>query len=105
MCIRDRFFMPPSAHLAGLYGRVDALRGVHKAPANEVVRGALNLEYLVTKGEQEGLNPKGINVIRGFNGYLKVWGARTLGGDDNGEFKYINVRRPLLFIEESIDEG
>ena len=78
---------------------------MHKAPANEVVRGALNLAYLTTRGEQEGLNPAGVNVIRGFNGNIKVWGARTLGGDANGEFRYINVRRLLLFLRESIDEG
>ena len=91
--------------MAGIYARVDQERGVHKAPANEVVRGALALEYLVSKNEQDGLNPDGINVIRGFNGNLKVWGARTLGGDDNGEFKYINVRRLMNFLRESIDEG
>jgi hypothetical protein len=100
-----RAFVPPSAHLAGIYSRVDETRGVHKAPANEVVRGALALEYLVTHEEQKGLNPDGINVIRGFNGNLKVWGARTLGGDGNGEFKYVNVRRLFNFLRESIDEG
>jgi Bacteriophage tail sheath protein len=100
-----RLFLPPSAHMAGIYARVDATRGVHKAPANEIVRGALALEYLVTLNEQKGLNPDGINVIRGFDGNLKVWGARTLGGDGNGEFKYINVRRLMNFLRESIDEG
>lgn len=100
-----RLFLPPSGHMAGIYARVDETRGVHKAPANETVRGALALEYLVTHNEQEGLNPDGVNVIRGFDGNLKVWGARTLGGDDNGEFKYINVRRLMNFMRESIDEG
>jgi len=100
-----RLFIPVSAYMAGIYARVDQTRGVHKAPANEVVRGALALEYSVTKGEQDGLNPDGINVIRGFSGNLKVWGARTLGGDKNGEFKYINVRRLFNFLRESIDEG
>ncbi len=100
-----RIFVPPSAHMAGIYSRVDETRGVHKAPANEIVRGALELEYLVTHNEQKGLNPDGVNVIRGFDGNLKVWGARTLGGDDNGEFKYINVRRLFNFLRESIDEG
>lgn len=98
-------FVPPSGHMAGIYARVDQERGVHKAPANEIVRGALGLEYLVTKNEQDGLNPDGINVIRGFDGNIRVWGARTLGGDDNGEFKYINVRRLMNFLRESIDEG
>jgi phage tail sheath protein FI len=97
--------VPPSGHMAGIYARVDEARGVHKAPANEVVRGALELKYLVSHNEQKGLNPAGINVIRGFDGNLKVWGARTLGGDDNGEFKYINVRRLMIFLRESIDEG
>jgi phage tail sheath protein FI len=98
-------FVSPSGHMAGVYARVDSVRGVHKAPANEIVQGALGLEYLVTKNEQDGLNPDGINVIRNFNGNIKVWGARTLGGDDNGEFKYINVRRLMNFLRESIDEG
>ena len=95
-------------HMAGIYSRVDAERGVHKAPANEVVRGALGLEYSVSKNEQAGLNPLGINVIRNLNGATRVWGARTLGGDTNqanAKVKYINVRRLLIFLEESIDEG
>lgn len=100
-----RLFVPPSGHLAGIYARVDETRGVHKAPANEKVRGALALEYLVSREEQKGLNPDGINVIRGFDGRLVVWGARTLGGDPNGEFKYINVRRLMNFLRESIDQG
>lgn len=98
-------FLPPSGHVAGVYARVDQSRGVFKAPANEQVRGALGLEYLVTRDEQKGLNPEGINVIRGFDGDIKIYGARTLGGDDNGEFKYINVRRVMNFLRESIDEG
>ena len=97
--------LPPSGHIAGIYARVDQTRGVHKAPANESVRGALGLAYLVSKNEQGSLNKAGINVIRGFDGNIKVWGARTLGGDDNGEFKYVNVRRLFLFLRESIDEG
>jgi len=98
-------FVPPSGHMAGVYARVDAERGVHKAPANVTPRGVLGLEYLTSKNEQDLLNPDGINVIRNLNGNIKVWGARTLGGDDNGEFKYINVRRLMLFLAESIDEG
>ena len=97
--------VPPSGHMAGVYARVDAERGVHKAPANVVVRGAIGLSYLTTKNEQDGLNPIGINVIRGFGGDIRVWGARTLGGDANGEFKYINVRRLMNFMRESIEEG
>jgi phage tail sheath protein FI len=100
-----RDFVPPSGHMAGIYARVDSLRGVHKAPANEVVRGALGLEARLSKADQDGLNPDGINVIRDLNGNINVWGARTLGGDANGEWKYINVRRLFLFLRESIDEG
>jgi phage tail sheath protein FI len=96
---------PPSGHIAGIYARVDGERGVHKAPANEVIRGALGVEQRLSKADQDGLNPDGINVIRQFNGNVTVWGARTLGGDKNGEWKYINVRRLFLFLRESIDEG
>jgi hypothetical protein len=97
--------LPPSGHIAGIYARVDQSRGVYKAPANETVVGAVGLAYLVTRDEQKGLNPKGINVIRGFDGNFKVYGARTLGGEDNGDYRYINVRRSMNFLKESIDEG
>jgi uncharacterized protein len=97
--------VPPSGHIAGVYARVDGQRGVHKAPANEVVRGALALTYQLTNGEQDLLNPRGVNAIRNFNGNILVWGARTLGGDANGELKYVNVRRLLSFLRESIEEG
>jgi Bacteriophage tail sheath protein len=97
--------VPPSGHVAGVYARVDTQRGVHKAPANEVVRGALDLRYRLSRADQMGLNPRGINAIRELNGNIRVWGARTLGGDANGEWKYVNVRRLFLFIRESIDEG
>lgn len=97
--------VPPSGHMAGVYSRVDSERGVHKAPANEVVRGAVGLHYVTTKAEQAGLNPIGVNVIRGFNGDIRIWGARTIGGDANGEYKYINVRRLMNFMRESIEEG
>jgi phage tail sheath protein FI len=98
-------YMPPSGHIAGIYARVDTARGVHKAPANEVVRGALDLRYKISKSQQDGLNPQGVNAIRDLNGNIRVWGARTIGGDANGEWRYINVRRLLLFLRESIDEG
>ena len=101
----DWVYAPPSGHIAGIYARVDAQRGVHKAPANEIVFGAIGLQYKVIKEEQELLNPKGINCIRYINGQIRVWGARTLGGDANEEFKYINVRRLFIFLCESIDEG
>lgn len=101
-------FVPPSGFMAGIYARVDATRGVHKAPANEVVLGAIGLEYQTSKNEQDGLNPGGINVIRSLNGGIRVWGARTLGGDTNeanGGIKYLNVRRLMNFLRESIEEG
>lgn len=97
--------LPPSGYLAGIYARSDSLRGVHKAPANEVIRGASEVEVRLSKADQDGLNPDGINIIRQFNGNVMVWGARTLGGDANGEWKYINVRRLFLYLRESIDEG
>jgi phage tail sheath protein FI len=98
-------YTPPSGHLAGIYARVDNDRGVHKAPANEPVIGALDLKYLISKARQDGLNPQGVNCIRNLNGNLTVWGARTLGGDANADLKYINVRRTLLFLRKSIEDG
>jgi phage tail sheath protein FI len=96
--------VPPGGSVVGIYARSDTERGVHKAPANEVVRGALNLEFNITKGEQDLLNPRGVNVIRSFPARgIRVWGARTISTDPL--WKYINVRRLFLFIEESIDEG
>ncbi|HEX6904112.1 MAG TPA: phage tail sheath subtilisin-like domain-containing protein [Thermoanaerobaculia bacterium] len=95
----------PSGHIAGIYARVDTERGVHKAPANEVVRGALGLAVRLSKADQDGLNPAGINCIRDLNGSITVWGARTLGGDANLEWKYVSTRRLFLFLRESIDEG
>lgn len=97
--------VPPSGHIAGIYARVDTNRGVHKAPANEPVLGALGLKYQISKALQDGLNPQGINCIRELNGNIRVWGARTIGGDANGEWRYINVRRTMLYLRESIDEG
>lgn len=97
--------VPPSGHVAGVYARVDNARGVHKAPANEPVTGALNVSQPLSKAEQDGLNPKGVNCIRVLNDNILVWGGRTVGGDANADLKYINVRRTLLFLRESIDEG
>lgn len=97
-------FIPPSGHIAGIYARSDIERGVHKAPANEVVRGVTELERKITSGEQDILNPDGINCIRAFPGRgLRVWGARTISSDSL--WKYVNVRRLFLYLEESIDEG
>ena len=100
-----RIYVPPSGHIAGIYARVDAERGVHKAPANEVVMGALGLRYTVSKPQQDGLNPAGVNCIRPLNGNIQVWGARTVGGDSNADVKYVNVRRTLLFLRKSIEQG
>ncbi|WP_371658255.1 phage tail sheath family protein [Streptomyces sp. NBC_00280] len=98
-------YQPPSGHLAGVYARVDTERGVHKAPANEVIRGALGLQTLVGKQGQAGLNPDGINVIRRFDGNNTVWGARTMAGASQAEWRYISSRRLFNFLRESIDEG
>jgi phage tail sheath protein FI len=98
-------YVSPSGHAAGIYARVDTNRGVHKAPANEPVLGALGLKYKISKAQQDGLNPQGVNCIRDLNGNIRIWGGRTIGGDANGEWKYINVRRLFLFLRESIDEG
>jgi uncharacterized protein len=98
-------YVPPSGHIAGIYARVDTNIGVHKAPANEVIFGALGLKYNISKNQQQSLNPQGVNCIRNLNGNFLVWGARTIGGDANSDLKYINVRRTLLFLRESIDEG
>jgi phage tail sheath protein FI len=96
--------VPPSGHVAGVYARSDTERGVHKAPANEVVRGATGLAVQVTKGEQDVLNPLGVNCIRSFPGRgIRVWGARTLSSDP--AWRYINVRRLFNMIEESIERG
>lgn len=96
--------IPPSGHMAGVWARNDNTRGVHKAPANEVVRGATGLAYAVTKGEQDVLNPIGVNCIRAFPGMgIRVWGARTLSS--NPSWRYINVRRLFNFVEKSIERG
>jgi hypothetical protein len=92
----------PSGHLAGIYARSDATRGVHKAPANETVRGALRTSYSVTHAEQETLNQFGVNCIRQFSGEgVRVWGARTLAAAASN-WRYLNVRRLFNMIEESI---
>jgi phage tail sheath protein FI len=96
--------VPPSGHMAGIYARNDNERGVHKAPANEVIRGALAPVTPITKGEQDTLNPIGVNCIRSFAGRgVRVWGARTLSSDP--AWRYINVRRLFNFVEKSIEMG
>ena len=96
--------VPPSGHIAGIYARSDNTRGVHKAPANEVIRGALDAAAQITKGEQDVLNPSGINCLRSFTGRgLRVWGARTLSSDP--AWRYVNVRRLFNYVEASIERG
>jgi len=93
---------PPSGHVAGIYARTDATRGVHKAPANETVIDALNVAYRVTRQEQEVLNPAGVNCIRFFpDTGIRVWGART-SADAASEWRYVNVRRLFDMVEKSI---
>ncbi len=96
--------IPPSGHMAGVYNRTDTERGVHKAPANEIVRGAIDLELRLSKQEQDTLNPIGVNCIRTFPGRgIRVWGGRTLSSD--GAWRYINVRRLFIMAEASLDTG
>lgn len=96
---------PPSGHMAGVWARVDATRGVHKAPANEPIQGALDLVRRVSRGEQEILNPAGVNCIRYFPGEgIRVWGARTKAPEAS-EYRYVNVRRLTNMIKESVADG
>jgi Bacteriophage tail sheath protein len=111
----DNPLITPVGHVVGIYANTDIERGVHKAPANYEILGMLAqdvdpttkaLEFIVTKGQQDILNPRGVNVIRDFRSHgrgIRVWGARTMSTD--GQWKYINVRRLFIFIEQSIDRG
>jgi phage tail sheath protein FI len=102
--VRRNVVLAPSGHMAGIYADVDVRRGVHKAPANEVIRGITKIAQEVTKREQDMLNPRNINVLRFFPGRgNRVWGARVVTSD--AAWKYINVRRLFIYVEESIDEG
>lgn len=99
-----RLLLPPSGFVTGIYARSDIERGVHKAPANEVVRGLTRFEANINKPRQDVLNPEGINALRFFEGRgNRVWGARTISSDP--EWKYVNVRRLFIYIENSIDKG
>ena len=96
--------VPPGGHVAGVYARTDTNRGVHKAPANEQLQGVQGLEHEIRRVDQNGLNPKGINCIRAFRGRgIRIWGARTTS--PKTIWRYVNVRRLFLFLEESLDEG
>jgi len=99
-----RLYLPPSGFVAGIYARSDIERGVHKAPANEVVQGLTHFEMNINKPRQDVLNPEGINALRFFEGRgNRVWGARTISSDP--EWKYVNVRRFFIFLEHSIDKA
>jgi phage tail sheath protein FI len=99
-------FVPPSGHVAGVYAKNDNSFGVYQAPANEPIRSALSLEVPVSDDEQGPLNEIGINVIRRFpNHGIRIWGARTIAPPDRTEWRYVNVRRLLLYIEKSIQEA
>jgi uncharacterized protein len=102
---RGDISVPPSGHVAGVYARVDSQRGVHKAPANEAVMGVIGAKYPLSDAQQDGLNPQGVNAIRTLDGSLRVWGARTLGGDLNEEWRYLSIRRLFLFLRKSIYRG
>lgn len=98
---KNTIAIPPSGSVAGIYARTDNTRGVHKAPANEIVSACVGLDCNYTAGEQDLLNPKGVNLIRSFPGQgIRVWGARTLSS--NALWKYVNVRRLFIYIEETI---
>ena len=100
----DPLLLPPSGFVAGIYARSDIQRGVHKAPANEVVQGLTRFEVNINKARDEVLNPEGINALRFFEGRgNRVWGARTMSSDP--EWKYVNVRRLFIYVEHSIDNG
>jgi hypothetical protein len=96
--------VPPSGHMVGIFNRSDSDRGVHKAPANEVLLGVIDLETQLSKGEQDQLNPLGVNCIRTFPGRgIRAWGARTLSSD--GAWRYVSVRRLFIMVEASLDNG
>jgi hypothetical protein len=102
--IETEITLPPSGFVCGIYARNDVEQGVAKAPANEVVRGALRFESDINFAQQQVLNPLGVNCLRFFSGRgLRVWGARTASSDP--EWKYVNVRRFFLYLEASIDRG
>jgi len=105
-CTKNELYAPPSGHMAGVYARVDGERGVHKAPANELAMGITGLSQNINRLEQGQYNDRGINVIRIFKDRgIRVWGARTLATRANPSWKYINVRRLFIMVEQSIMLG
>jgi len=97
--------VPPSGHVTGVYARTDAERGVFKAPANEVVLGALGLSPQVGRPMQDRLNPANVNMLRSLDGAVKVFGARTRADDAHAQFLYVSTRRYMNFLRESIEKG
>lgn len=99
-----RKLVPPGGHTLGVYARTDSERGVFKAPANEILRGTIELAVDINDNQQGTLNPRGVNVIRSFPGRgIRIWGARTMSS--NALWKYVSVRRLFIFLERSIYEG
>lgn len=104
--IEGQILVPPSGHIAGVFANTDEQKGVHKAPANEPFRGVLGLERTLTDEEAGLLNEESVNVLRRIpNRGFRIWGARTIAPKTSTQWRYVNVRRLLLFIEESIQEG
>ena len=100
----QRLNLPPSGFVAGIYARNDTEHAVFKAPANEVVRLAIDFEQRINKAQQDVLNPEGVNCFRYFPGHgFLLWGARTISTDP--DWKYISVRRYFAYLEHSIDRG
>ncbi|MFN7937169.1 MAG: phage tail sheath subtilisin-like domain-containing protein [Bryobacteraceae bacterium] len=96
--------LPPSGYVAGIYARNDIEKGVHKAPANEVVRGAIGFEFMINRSQQEVLNPLGVNCFRFLDERgNRLWGARLMTSD--GEWRYVNLRRFFAYLERSIERG
>ena len=105
--LANRFMsLPPCGHVAGVFARSDQRTGVHKAPANEVLEGVVDLEVNITNELQDRLNPEDVNCLRAFPGRgIRVWGARTLAGGEKRQWKYINVRRLILSVGRWIEQN
>lgn len=103
---KNEVYVPPSGHVCGVFARVDAERGVHKAPANEIVMGITGLSQNINRIEQGQYNDRGVNVIRIFKDRgIRIWGARTLATKSDPSWKYVNVRRLFIMVEQSILQG
>jgi phage tail sheath protein FI len=98
-------YVAPTGHIAGVYAQVDALRGVHKAPANEVLSGALGVEDVLNDEDQDPLNAVGVNIVRLFPSGPTLWGARTLAPAADPTFRYISTRRLVTYVEQSLKVG